>query len=208
MIIQRLNNFPINSNCFVVYTSKSENCIVIDPGSENCNELLDFFELKHLKPQFLFLTHEHFDHIWGVNRLKELFNPDLICSETCSEAIINKKKNMSLFYNQIGFETLPADRSVESMGCQMNCNGLPIEFILTKGHSLGSICIRIGNNLFTGDTIIKNLKTVTKLPGGNDVELKESINLLNSKFKTLNPLVYPGHGDCFLFNDYMSELFL
>ena len=60
-------------------------------------------------PEYIFLTHEHFDHIWGVNLLKEIYNSHLICSLTCSQKIVNKKKNMSIFYNQVGFEIYPVD---------------------------------------------------------------------------------------------------
>jgi glyoxylase-like metal-dependent hydrolase (beta-lactamase superfamily II) len=199
--IQRIINHPITSNCFVVYSSRWKECIVIDPGMEDCNKIIGFITQNQLNPQYILLTHEHFDHIWGVNKLREKYRVNLICSKTCSEAIINSKRNLSLFYNQKGFETLSADQTIEELNYTLKWNGINLEFIETSGHSKGSICVYFENVLFTGDTLIKDLKTVTKLPGGNISELKESIDFIKSKFKSINPMVYAGHGECFLLND-------
>lgn len=199
--IKRIKNYPIASNSFIVFDDISKSCLIIDPGTEDCGELIDYFDKFKLVPEWIILTHEHFDHIWGVNSLKKKFSVELVCSRSCSEAIMNKKKNMSVFFNQIGFEVVPADKTIEELNYNLRWNGYNIEFIETKGHTYGSICIKIENSLFTGDTLIKNLRTVTKLPGGSTSDLKISIKLLSEKFKSKKPIVYPGHGDCFVLNN-------
>ncbi|MDR3244892.1 MAG: MBL fold metallo-hydrolase, partial [Prevotellaceae bacterium] len=142
---------------------------------------------------FIILTHEHFDHIWGADKIREKYNTKLYCSEFTANAIINKKKNMSLFYNQIGFELQPADLILQD-GHQINWHGTEISIISTPGHTKGSICIKIDNNLFTGDTIIKSIRTVTKLPGGSEEELANSMEkLMNIGLLNLN--LYCGHGE-------------
>ena len=112
---------------------------------------------------------------------------------------------MSLFYNQIGFETYPADIYIEDTNYHLEWNDKKVEFISTKGHSDASICILIDNNLFTGDTIIKNSKTVIKLPGGSKSKLIESLYLLNNKFSEKHIRIHSGHGDSFWYEEVKNQ---
>jgi len=205
--IENIKNKPIDSNCYVISDSDSTKCIVVDPGTENCLELMDFLLEKNLKIEFIFLTHEHFDHIWGCNYLKEKFECLIVCSEICSNHIISAKKNLSVFFNQIGFENSKADILLESVNWKLNWNHNEISFFNTPGHSNGSICFSIGNNLFTGDTMIKGLKTVTKIIGGNKNSLEESLNLIFLKCDE-NTIVYPGHGDVFSLKETTIQDFM
>jgi hydroxyacylglutathione hydrolase len=205
VFIQQIPNAPIDSNSFVVYTKTNLPCIVIDPGTENCKDLIEFLEGNKLRPDYIFLTHEHFDHIWGINTLKDIYNSKIVSSDNGAQCIIYKKKNMSVFYDQIGFETYPADIKVEEIDYKLDWAGIKIEFITTKGHTDASICIFIENNLFTGDTIIKNIKTVIKLPGGSKVKLLESISLLDNKFRGKQIMVHPGHGESFWYDEIKKQ---
>jgi glyoxylase-like metal-dependent hydrolase (beta-lactamase superfamily II) len=164
---------------------------VIDPGSEDTQLIEAVIGSK--KVDFVILTHEHFDHIWGTDKIRDKYNAELYCSENTNEAIINKKKNLSLFYNQTGFELRQAD--VDLVDRQsINWHGIEISIISTPGHTSGSICIKIENNLFTGDTIIKSVRTVTKLPGGNEKDLEASLQKLAAmNLEKFN--LYCGHGE-------------
>jgi hydroxyacylglutathione hydrolase len=206
IFVERIPNKPIDSNSFIIYTQENGKCIIIDPGSEDCSDLIGFIEKRGLNPEYIFLTHEHFDHIWGVNKLKDIYKCKIVCSTVCAERIIVNKKNISLFYDQIGFETAPADIKIEDINNHFEWNGMNVEFILTKGHTDASICILIGNNLFTGDTIIRNTKTLTKLPGGSMTKLKESLTLLNKKTLNKQIMIHSGHGESFWFNDLDIQL--
>ena len=148
---------------------------MIDPGSEDVSIIESFIECK--KVDFIFLTHEHYDHIWGADKLRQKYNAKLCCSIEASNAIINKKKNLSVFYNQVGFELNVADIIFEDADI-IDWYNVPVEIIHTPGHTEGSICIKIFNNLFTGDTIIRGVRTVTTLPGGNKEKLRNSIEKL------------------------------
>jgi glyoxylase-like metal-dependent hydrolase (beta-lactamase superfamily II) len=189
--IIKLINSPITSNGYVIHHQNNEHCIVIDPGSENISIFQDHIGNK--KVDFIILTHEHFDHIWGADEIRKNYNAQLCCSKETNWAIVNKKKNLSLFYNQIGFELLPCDIILANEQI-VDWHGIDIFVIATPGHTPGSICLKMENNLFTGDTFIKSVKTVTKLPGGNKKDLEESMQKLKiMEFYKLN--LYCGHGE-------------
>jgi hydroxyacylglutathione hydrolase len=195
----RLINKPINSNCYVL--SSNFECIIIDPGYQNSNGLINYIIKNSLSIKYVLLTHEHFDHIYSVNSLREKFDFKIVCSKICSDNIGNNKKNLSVFYDQKGFEVDKADILIEDLNYNLQWANSDIIFFETKGHSKGSISIEINDLLFTGDVLIKDIKTVTKLPGGDKTEVIKTFNFFNSRYKQKKITICPGHGEIFLFDD-------
>lgn len=62
-------------------------------------------------------------------------------------------------------------------------------------------------DLFTGDTLIKDLHTVTKLTTGSVAKLRVSMELLSS-LQGKGYAVYPGHGEVFELDGYNLELMM
>lgn len=193
----RVVNEPVSSCCYLVYDKEiNNNCIIIDPGSESNCKLYSIFGELQLIPEFIILTHEHFDHCWGVNDLRKRYeNIKLICSSDCNKAIQREKGNCSVFYdNKRTFEINGADFITQEIHNVLVWNSHEIKFEPTPGHSSASISIIIENVIFTGDALIKGLKTVVKLPTGSALLQKET----EKYFQTLTGyLFYPGHGDSF-----------
>lgn len=203
LTVQQIINSPVPSNCFVVYDKAiSEECVIIDPGSRRDDKLFGFLDELCLTPKYIILTHEHFDHCWGVNELVDRYNIPIVCSKICAECIKYVKRNCSVFYNNHeSFVITHPTINVESIGFKLPFLNSAIHFVLTPGHSDASICFTIGKCLFTGDTLIKDTRTVTKLPTGSVVKLKDSLENLSS-MKGKEFVVYPGHGDAFEFDKY------
>ena len=190
------------SNCFLLYDREVNNdCLVVDPGSEYPDELEQLLKDLNLYPKYILLTHEHFDHIWGCNYLVEKYHSKIICSVLCSEAIQDAKRNHSLFYNQKAFQVPAADICIEDIGFNWNWNGWGITFFVAEGHTNAGICFEIGNSLFTGDTLLKDLRTVTKLFCGSKEKLVVTINRIK-RLQGKGFYVYPGHGDGFDLDNY------
>lgn len=194
MNIKRLVNSPVSSNCFILYDGVGTNlpCVIIDPGSENNDDLLNFISHNKLNPEFIILTHEHFDHCWGVNGLRKRYPYiKLVCAYECSDAIQSSKGNCSVFYDNIkAFEIVEADVVIDKDVHLMSCGNLNIMILRTPGHSKGSISMVVNNVIFTGDALIPGIKTVIKLPSASiDEQIKSE-----SFFKTLEGyIIYPGH---------------
>lgn len=204
--VKQIKNTPIDSNCFVIYDmANGSDCIVVDPGSEDNSRLYEFLKLERLNPQYILLTHEHFDHCWGVNQIVGQYNIPIVCSELCADAIKYEKRNCSVFYdNQKAFTIKSETISVEAIGNELQFCDDMIRFFNTPGHTDASISFVADKYLFTGDTLIKDEKTVTKLPTGSVEKLSETVKIL-AELKGLGLEVKSGHGEEFILDDYDLE---
>lgn len=201
--IHRIVNIPVPSNCFVLYDkSANSDCIIVDPGTKNNEELIAYITKQELTPVYIILTHEHFDHCWGVNELLSLYHVPIVCSKFCAEAIKDSKKNCSVFYDNLeAFEIDSETISVEDLNFKLFWGSYEVKFYLTPGHTDASISFTIGGGLFTGDALIKDMRTVTKLPTGSMVKLKELLEQLK-RMQGYGFEIYPGHGDVFELDGY------
>lgn len=200
--VETIVNSPITSNCFVISDiSRGSSCIVIDPGTVSCIALKDYLNTNGIVPEYVILTHEHFDHIAGVPLLRKYYNFQLVASKDCSNAIQNPKTNLSFYRDGVGFIVQAADieitGSISFEWCGYHCEIYP-----AKGHSIGGIITLIDGNIFTGDTLLWDAPTVTKLPTGSKDELRKSVNLLKAFVRCQKLHVYAGHGIDFDLSDY------
>lgn len=204
--VETIINSPIDSNCFILYDSEiNSDCIIVDPGSINIDTIIARINYLDLNPKYIILTHEHFDHIFGCEEIRNRYDVQLISSRICSDRIVDPKMNLSLFYDQIGIIINKADICVEDVDMNIDFNGHRIVFYDTHGHTDSGISFLVNDKLFTGDTLIPNLKTVTKLKCGSKESLKMSMELYRN-FQGKGYTVYPGHGDCFELDLYDTLL--
>lgn len=167
------NKFKANSYIFM----EDNQCIIID-----CNtNTLSYLQEHNLEPTYLLVTHEHFDHVEGVKKLKECFpNMVVVASKITSSLMKDAKTNMSFYLDGIGIEEIEADVYIEDKSSFIFKEN-NIQTYYTPGHTAGGIIIHIGNVLFTGDTLL-NIKTPTNLPNSSKKQLRESIEFIDSNF--------------------------
>lgn len=187
-----IENPPYGSMTYVLSGPRGKG-LVIDPGGRDTAPLVDYLQAARLEIAFVILTHEHFDHIAGLETIRREYRCPLICSRACSAAITDPKLNFSRYLLGRDIVCGAADQFCEDLGWTLEWEGLSAEFIESPGHSPGGICLAIGQRLFTGDTLLPEVKRVTKLPGGNKVTLEKSLESLFWRFGP-GTKVYPGHG--------------
>ena len=202
--IERFVNQLMTSNCYIVIDDKTKKCIVIDPGSEKSEREIRFIRDNELTLDYILLTHEHTDHNWGVNALREAFpSINLVCSEECNKYVAKANKAYFLFYYDdptYSYEIEPADIIIKGKTEIMEWSGDKIRFMMTPGHSFGSMCVGIENMLFTGDTIMP-YKPYFNGRDGNEEEWNSSIIKIAKVYRR-DTMVYPGHGNPFILNDW------
>jgi len=172
-----------------------------------------FDSIKNLSSLTVILTHCHFDHIFGLNKIREI-RPDatVISTKLCSEYIGNKFRNLSSvataftsFYNGgvqsvsiQPFECKPTDLVFEGMK-DFFWAGHIVSLHSVYGHSADGLIAVINDCIFSGDTLL-SISTTTRFPTGNKKRFRdEDIPLLKSFGKEYR--VLPGHGDPMLFED-------
>lgn len=208
-IIQRESNY-LKSNEFIILDD-SAGCI-IDPFVDK--ELDKILEYRRL--DYLFLTHEHYDHISGVNYWKEKYpEAKVLCSEICAKNISNVHKNLSIHFDAFCKlqtwvkdqpEILPvnyycnADITFDSYSV-LYWNNHKIEMHKTPGHSEGSSMYLFDEKyLFSGDSIFKDFPVFTMLYKNGKNDFKNiTLPIINSFNKEI--MVYPGHFSSFLLKE-------
>lgn len=188
-IKQIVSDNGFDQNTYLVST---QNCsILIDCG---CSlSALKRVILPQSKIDAIFLTHTHFDHIWGLKEIIKQYNCPVYVSKYCSDFIFDKLKNASTFFmnfippNQEEITFVELENKKEVI-----IGDIAITPIFTPGHSKCSVCYLIEDNLFCGDTALYGSTGRTDLWSGDDYQLETSL----TKIKALDfKLAYSGHGN-------------
>lgn len=193
----------MTSNCYIVVDEASKHCLCIDPASEKSLQEIEFIEKSGLTLDYIILTHEHTDHNWGVNSLRDHF-PEckLVCSEPCNKYVRKTNRAYFLFYYDdpdYRYEIAPADILIK-VDSSLDWNGIQIKFLMTPGHSYGSMCIDVNGMLFTGDTIMPYKPYFNGRDSNEDIWNK-SVERISSIYDR-DSVIYPGHGDCLTIGEW------
>lgn len=200
--VDRFINSRFTSNTFVLSQEGAKDVWLIDPGDVSpVSEWMAMNGKNEVKGALL--THSHFDHIYGLNELLGLYPscPVYVANEYGCIALYDAKKNGSR-YTEAPF-VLKEEANIKLMGDTLELwQGVSMSIINTIGHSPDSVCFLIDNLIFTGDTLIKDTRTVTKLKGGSVPDLENTITMLRTEFQGRRLTVMAGHGDSFELDEY------
>ncbi len=180
----------IGTNCYLL-CSEQGSCAIIDPGGD-AGVILRRIRAQGLTPKMILFTHGHYDHIGAADDLrKELGNLPTYIHEADDEMIRDAEKNFSTaILDGRGFVTT-AGRLLHG-GETIPLDELRIQVIATPGHTRGGVCYRVGDALFTGDTLFAGSVGRTDLYGGSFLDISASVHRLAAlpgDYKVL-----PGHG--------------
>ena len=205
--VTSIPNPEFGSYTYLVSDLISGESVIIDPGDADLTLLCAAINNARVqRVRYVLLTHEHFDHIAGADQVRAEYAAKVVCSAPCAKALANPKINMS-FYHGKPVRLGPPDWVCEEHGWTVPWNGSSIWLVPTPGHSPGGLCAAIGGALFTGDTLLGNLKTPAHLPGGDRGLLKDSIARLVRDFAP-ETAVYPGHGSSFSLSEIDPQIVL
>jgi glyoxylase-like metal-dependent hydrolase (beta-lactamase superfamily II) len=159
-------------NCYVVSCADSRESVVIDPG-DDAQKIVS--QLTGLAVKWICFTHAHPGHTGAKDQVKAATGAPTAMH--LSDATANLKS---------------ADRYILG-GDSLPFGQFSLEVLATPGHSPGGLSFKVGNHLFTGDTLLPGKVGRVDLPGSNPQQLLLS---LHGQLLILpdNTVVYPGHG--------------
>jgi glyoxylase-like metal-dependent hydrolase (beta-lactamase superfamily II) len=156
---------------YIVGCPDSRAAVLIDPELRQIDRYLAAVAGDGLRIRYLIDTHTHADHFSATREL-----------------------GLKLGVPVVMHPLSPAPHATLRVydGDMLAVGSLRIEFMHTPGHTRDSMCMRVEDRVFTGDTLLVGGTGRTDLPTGNPDQLYDS--LFNGLLK-LDPSlkVFPGH---------------
>jgi len=180
-----------STNCYFLYEEGKNQVIFVDPADRG-DVLYDKLTQAGFEVAGIILTHGHFDHIWGLQKLKELTGVKVYAYEGEKEILGDVIKNLSAEFGRPC--TVDADVYLKD-GEEVTIAGMTCKMIATPGHTIGGCCYYFEKDgiLISGDTLFEESIGRTDFVTGSMSELvrsvKEKLFVLPDDTK-----VYPGHG--------------
>jgi len=180
-----------DSNVFCI-----NNEIMVDCGSGfYVQETLDQMAEYGLNPKkitTIIITHAHFDHCGAANKWKKITKAKILVHENDKEALETGKGTMAEEF-EVKYKEVKLDGILKE-GDAIKTGNYIFKILHTPGHTPGGICLWDEKNkiLVSGDTLFLDGVGRTDFEGGNENELKKSIQ----KIKKLGDIdiLLPGHG--------------
>ena len=192
---------PVATNCWI-YAYGGGKAAVIDPGDE-AELIIGTLKKSSLIPEYILLTHGHFDHICAARQIIDAFagnvklaihtldsgytGPDSYeIHKTSIKSAMGDLSMIDIYWK----ETPPADILLNE-GSEIG----PFTVLHLPGHSSGSCGFwdKRAKVLFSGDTLFAGAYGRTDLPGGDEKQIFESLNRLSRMDPDI--IVCPGHGE-------------
>lgn len=191
------------TNCYFVYDAEKTNAagqpeenavkevIFFDPADRG-DYIYETLKKANIHVAGILLTHAHFDHIWGAEKLRELSGCKLYALDEERVLCENARVNSSA---QAGRAcTIEPDGYLKD-GQEITIADMTCKVIATPGHTVGSCCYYFAEAgfLISGDTLFEESVGRTDLSTGSSSAIVRSIR---EKLFVLpdETIVYPGHG--------------
>ncbi len=193
MHITQIVNSVFSSNTYILSHKNSKQIWLIDIG--DIEPILSCISNEQ-GIDGVFITHTHYDHIFGIKALVEKFpNCTIYTSANGRQGFKSNKYNFSKYHNDSILFDSPNIKIV-SEGDSVNLfENYRLEIFETPGHDWSSLVYQLGKQaLFTGDSYIPEIKVVTTFPKSNKEDAIKSTEKILSLCSS-ETVIYPGHGN-------------
>lgn len=194
------------SNCYIL--AENNRCVIIDPGESG--RLLRILQKEGWEPELILLTHEHCDHMAGLDTLRREYpQARFPATAACDAGIRDERLNLSkimeiylYFRGKPGVHYDPfvcrAADEVISDDAELRWRGHTLRLVPLPGHTPGSEGIFLDENtFFCGDYMIQDEEPIVRFPGGSK-ELYRSITEPFLRDLPKGILICPGHKDRYI----------
>lgn len=192
MEVKTLTVGEMATNCYLLYNNQNNHTAIIDPG-EDADFITDQIQSLKLLPQFIILTHGHFDHCLASLELSLNYQIPVFLNQKDNFLYQKASQSAKHFTHQNYFKTPPSKSPDKTLTDSY------FQIISTPGHTPGSICLYQPPYLFTGDTLFADAVGRTDLSYSRPLDLQDSLE----KIKQLpsETIILPGHGTSIYLSD-------
>ena len=187
-----LNMAPEFTNSVLV--SCGDDCVIFDAWGR-ATDWVNLLRQRNLTLCAIYSTHGHPDHISAA--------PDLVLATGCKWFLSADDFNLIGWGDELlcGFGLPPITRGVLPEKLPTNSvqilPNLVMDIIKCPGHTAGGVSFYFASEriLLVGDTLFADSVGRCDLPGGDEVELMQSVRALHDMNLPADTTVIPGHND-------------
>ncbi len=173
--IHALELGPMENFVYLIHDHASGRAAVVDPAWE-VPRVLALAEERGVRITDILLTHSHHDHINGI---EEVLQHD--------DAQLHLLKAEARFWGH--HQDLP---TLHHGGDVIDLGNTSIEVLHTPGHTPGSACYRVGNDLISGDTLFVFGCGRCDLRGGDPEQMFQTLKRIREELAG-DTVIRPGH---------------
>ena len=175
----------VQVNTYVLWNDN--HVLIVDPGTANA-QLMQKIEEAGAIVDGIVLTHGHFDHIGGVDKLVERYHCSLYINANDQAMLNDPVLNFSY-----GEPVIVHTKPLVLLPGKQTIGAFDLFVIDAPGHSEGSSLIRWDDCLFCGDVVFQGSIGRTDLATGSNSKMMQSLKMMK---ETLDGdlKLYPGHG--------------
>lgn len=166
-------DFKDGEGCKSYLIACDESCAaaIIDPALDQVDRYIGEIHRNGLRLRYIIDTHTHADHFTGARLLHQEFGAPIVMHR----------------FAPAPFVTLHVED-----GHSLPLGNLRLRILHTPGHTRDSMCVHVGDRVFTGDTLLILGTGRSDLPSGDADQLYDSLfeKLLSLPDETL---VFPAH---------------
>lgn len=173
--IDALELGPMENFIYLIQDLTSGRAAVVDPAWD-VPEVLTLAERKGVRITDVLLTHSHHDHINGIEQVLARHDAQLHLL----------KAEAQFWGQQLDMPTLHHGGDIIRLG------ETEIEVMHTPGHTPGSACYRMGDDVITGDTLFVFGCGRCDLRGGDPEQMYDTLRHMIEQLPG-QAVVHPGH---------------
>ncbi len=185
--IHALELGPMENFVYLIHDHATDRAAVVDPAWD-VPEVMALARRKGVQITDILLTHSHHDHINGIE--------ELLASH---DAQLHLLREEAQFWGQgLDLPTLHHGGDIIELG------ETGIQTLHTPGHTPGSACYHIGNNLITGDTLFVFGCGRCDLRGGDPEQMYVTLKDMAGRLPP-GTVIHPGHNYAELTTSTMEQ---